>query len=142
MLDTCVIVAAVRSHSGASRILVDLASTGAITAVLSDALINQYEDVVFRPENRVPAFTDDHLHAMLSSLMVPSEWVRTHFTYRPTLQDDGDELVLEAAINGHAGIVTFNVRHFKPASRFGIRVLTPGDVLRMLRERGKFHGTK
>lgn len=54
VLDTCVIVAAIRSHSGASRVVVDVASTDTIT-VLSDALVSQYEEVIFRPENRVPA---------------------------------------------------------------------------------------
>lgn len=76
MLDICVIVAAIRSDSGASRAVVDLVSTGVITAVLSDALANQYEG--------------------------------------PLLQDAGDEMVIEAAINRHADIVTFNRRHFRP----------------------------
>lgn len=142
LLDTCVIVAAIRSHSGASRVVVDLASTGTITAVLSDALVSQYEEVIFRPENRVPAWSDEHLHALLSSLLVPSDWVQTHFSYRPLSQDAGDEMVLEAAINGHADIVTFNVRHFRAAVRFGIGVLRPADVLKLLKERSTTHGTK
>jgi predicted nucleic acid-binding protein len=68
--------------------------------------------------------------------------VETHFSYRPTLQDEGDELVLEAAINGQADIVTFNGKDFKPASQFGIRVLTPAEVLKMFTERGMTHGTE
>jgi predicted nucleic acid-binding protein len=41
--------------------------------------------------------------------------------WRPQLRDPNDEMVLEAAVNGHAhAIVTFNQRDFLPAaSRFG-----------------------
>ncbi len=142
VLDTCVIVAAVRSRSGASHVLVDLASTGKITAVLTVALLNQYEDVLFRPEHRVKGWTDEDLHGLIDSLLVPSEWVETHFSYRPALQDEGDELVLEAAINGYADIVTFNVKDFKPAARFGVRVFQPRDILKKLLEGGLDYGTE
>ena len=144
VLDTCVIVAAVKSATGASRILVEWASVGRpITAILSVPLLNQYEDVIFRPEHRSPEWSDEDLHALITSLLVPSELVETHFSYRPTLRDEGDELVLEAAINGHADIVTFNGKDFKPAAQFGIRILTPAEVLkRMLTERGMRHGTE
>lgn len=49
--------------------------------------------------------------------------------------------MLEAAINGHADIVTFNVRDFAPASRFDMRVLKPGELLRELHEEERsFYG--
>jgi len=126
VIDTCVILAAIKSAKGASRILVDLASTGDITAVLTDALVNEYEDVIFRPEHRMEGWEDSDLHALIDSLLVPSEWAEVHFSYRPVLSDPGDELVLSAAINGSADIVTFNTRHFEPASRFrhsGVKTL-------------------
>jgi predicted nucleic acid-binding protein len=51
------------------------------------------------------------------------------------LQDAGDELVLEAAVNGRAdAIVTFNRKDYGAApSHFGIEVLSPGDALRRVR---------
>src|SRR6185437_9579287 len=106
VLDTCVIVAAVRSRTGASHVLVDLASRGEITAVLTVPLIAEYEDVLHRPEHRVTGWNDDDLYALIDSLLVPSEWVTPHFSYRPLLTDEADEMVLEAAINGQADIVT------------------------------------
>jgi predicted nucleic acid-binding protein len=47
------------------------------------------------------------------------------------LRDPNYEMVLDAAINGHANaIVTFNQRDFLPASNsFGIDVLTPGKII-------------
>ncbi|MGQ0655844.1 MAG: PIN domain-containing protein [Betaproteobacteria bacterium] len=57
-----------------------------------------------------------------------------HFRWRPQLADPADEMVLEAAINGHAGaLVTHNVADFaSAAAQFGLRVLTPGDFLKEL----------
>mgnify|MGYP001591215368 CR=1 FL=1 len=45
--------------------------------------------------------------------------------------------MLEAAMNGHAaGIVTYNVTDFEPASsRFGMRLLTPAQLLKELPKR-------
>jgi len=62
------------------------------------------------------------------------EPVEIWFLWRPQLRDAGDEMVLEAAINGRAdAIATFNLRDFGPAqTRFGIEVLTPSGVLKRL----------
>ena len=61
------------------------------------------------------------------------EPVRSHYLWRPQLRDPNDELVLEAAINGHARmLVTFNLRDFAGASRFGIEVVLPREALRRL----------
>jgi putative PIN family toxin of toxin-antitoxin system len=132
VLDTCVIVAAVKSRAGASRVLVELVASGGVETVITVPLVNQYEEVLYRPANRIKEWTDDRLAKLVNSLLAASEWVNPRFSYRPTLQDEGDELVLEAAINGRADIVTFNVRDFEPASQFGIRILRPGEVLREL----------
>jgi hypothetical protein len=39
-------------------------------------------------------------------------------------------------------IVTFNGKHFKPADRFGVKVVTPGRLLEILKERGFVYGKK
>ena len=54
------------------------------------------------------------------------------FLWRPQLRDPGDELVLEAAVNGRAAIIaSFNQRHFlSGAARFGVEAMLPGQALR------------
>jgi hypothetical protein len=47
-------------------------------------------------------------------------------------------MVLETAINGRADcIVTFNTRHFAPATRFGIETIRPDEALRKFDEQGQ-----
>jgi hypothetical protein len=49
------------------------------------------------------------------------------------LRDPADEMVLEAAVNGAADLlITFNVRDFTGAGRFGIGVEQPGAAWRRL----------
>lgn len=58
-----------------------------------------------------------------------------HFLWRPALNDPADEFILELAVAGQcAAIVTHNVRDFGGATSFDIAVLTPGELLRSLRE--------
>lgn len=58
--------------------------------------------------------------------------VEVHYQWRPQLTDAGDEMVLEAAVNGRAdAIVTFNGAHFKSVpGRFGIKLWKPAEALR------------
>ena len=50
------------------------------------------------------------------------------------MQDPNDEMVLEAAVNGGAELIaTFNLADDLPAAtRFGIGVERPGNILRRL----------
>jgi len=143
VLDTCVIVAAIKSRTGASFQLVELATirNEYFETVLTTALINEYEDVIFRPEHRTARWRDADLHGLIDSLLVPAEWVGTSFSFRPLLRDAGDELVVEAAISGRASmIVTFNTKDFRPVKQFGITVITPGELLKILVEKGFEYG--
>jgi predicted nucleic acid-binding protein len=64
------------------------------------------------------------------------EPVQIRFIWRPQLRDPDDEMVLDAAINGHVkAIVTHNRRDFEPVARqFGIDVWSPAELLRILRK--------
>jgi predicted nucleic acid-binding protein len=70
----------------------------------------------------------------LDRLISMAEPVQLFFRWRPQLRDPGDELVLEAAVNGRASaIVTFNEKDLREArASFDIDVLRPGEVLRRL----------
>ncbi len=112
--------------------MLGMIADGKINLAASPALFLEYEAVLKREKHELtPQFVDGFL-AELALCIKPIEiWYR----WRPQVSDAGDEMVLEAAINGHAeAIVTHNRRHFEQASRrFGIGVLTPAEVLAGLR---------
>jgi putative PIN family toxin of toxin-antitoxin system len=134
-LDTDVVVAALRSSVGASRRLIHHLRAGRIQAVATIGMFVEYEAELTRPEHLaatgLTVAETGRLLDGLAALVVP---VRPHFLWRPQLRDPNDEMVLEAAVNGQANaIVTFNQRDFlAAASRFGIGVERPRDILRRL----------
>ncbi len=108
---------------------------GNATMVLSVALALEYEAKCMLAEHRLAAgLTQAEAAIFVDGLIAMSEPVLAHFRWRPQLHDPGDELVLEAAVNGQVGIiVTFNEKDLRFARRsFGIEVMRPGEVLRRM----------
>ncbi|HEX7760395.1 MAG TPA: putative toxin-antitoxin system toxin component, PIN family [Caulobacteraceae bacterium] len=133
VLDTSILVAALRSRTGASNALLRRVATEQLRPLATQALFLEYEDVLKRPEQRLAhglslAAVDGFLAALASAC----EPVDVHFRWRPQLKDPADEMVLEAAVNGRAdALVTHNVRDFLPAANhFGLRIVKPGELIR------------
>jgi predicted nucleic acid-binding protein len=134
-MDTDAVVAAMRSPAGASAALLRAARAGRVTLVASVPLCLQYEAVCSRPEHVAAAgLAPADLTVFLDAVAALAEPVETWFLWRPQLRDPGDELVLEAAVNGRAdAIATFNLRDFLPAApRLGVEVLRPAAALRRI----------
>lgn len=132
VLDTNVIVTALRSRRGASYELVRLIGEAMFRVNISVALALEYEDVLKRVEllpGLIAADIDQFLDYLFhSSLMVPSVHLR-----RPRLSDLDDELVVDLSTQRDAAILTYNKRDFAGAFRQGTNVLTPPKSLAWLR---------
>lgn len=138
VLDSDVLVAAIRSDQGASRQLLEAALERRYPLLLSVPLIIEYEAVVTRPEHlEVAGVSAAEIRILLDALVSLSEQVKLSFRWRPILPDSEDDMVLETAVNGSAEVlVTFNQRHFAPATKtFELKVLTPGEALELLRSK-------
>jgi putative PIN family toxin of toxin-antitoxin system len=140
VLDTNVLVAAIRSDQGASRILLVEALESAFVLVASVPLMLEYESVLTRPEHlEQSGLTIDDIQSILDAIAVVAEPVLLAYRWRPMLidVDVADEMVLETAVNGHADLlVTLNARHFEPAiADFNVKLASPGEALMLLRKR-------
>lgn len=139
VLDTNVLVAALRSKSGPSRAWVRAALRREVEILVSVPLFLEYEAVLKRPEHLLATgllkteLVDEFL-AGLAGAVTP---VDVSYLWRPQLADPADEMVLEAAVNGQADwIVTYNVRDFAAAAkRFKLNVGGPGAVWPRLSEK-------
>jgi putative PIN family toxin of toxin-antitoxin system len=135
VLDTDVLVAALRSDAGASRRVLEAARARRFKLLLSVPLMLEYESVLTRPENLAASGASrEDVSAVLDELASIGKRVELMIRTRPVLSDPNDEMVLETAINGRAdAIVTFNERDFRPvASRFRCLVVRPGEIVRTL----------
>jgi len=137
VLDTDVIVAALRSPRGASAAILSAAEVGRLEILATVPLCIEYEAVCTRADHIMASGGTRHdvdmFLDMLVDLVVP---VQPWFLWRPQLRDAGDELVLEAAVNGGAdALVTFNRADYLPAAgAFALPILLPGEALQVLRE--------
>jgi putative PIN family toxin of toxin-antitoxin system len=136
VLDTNVVVAAMRSPTGASAALLMAARQKKITILANVALALEYEATCLRAEHGVAArLRPQQVPIFVDAVIAMIEPVETHFLWRPQLRDPADELVLEATANGRASaIVTFNARDFGTVPlKFGIEVFSPVDALRRIK---------
>jgi putative PIN family toxin of toxin-antitoxin system len=135
VLDTDVVVAALRSPRGASAAILLAAADGRATLLMSVPLVVEYEATCTLAEHRLAAqLSEGEVAQFLDGLAALAEPVDSHFLWRPQLRDPGDEMVLEAAVNGRANaIVTFNVRDYGGGpAKFGVAVLKPVEALRRI----------
>jgi putative PIN family toxin of toxin-antitoxin system len=136
ILDTGVLVAALRSATGASRALLIAAMDGVVEMVITAPLLLEYEAVLKRPQHLEAAGASiDDVDVILDQIAARARCVKVHYLWRPYLPDAGDDLVLEAAVNGEADVVaTFNLKDFRPVfDRFAVRFLQPADLWKMVR---------
>ena len=134
VLDTNVVAAAARSRRGASNLLLSLVDTGKFDVHLSIPLTLEYEAVLTRQRD-VNGLTQQEVGEFVDALCAVAVRHRIHFLWRPFLRDAGDEQLLELAVAARsARIVTYNLRDFTGASRFGVEVSTPKEFLQLIGE--------
>ena len=136
VLDTDVVVAAMRSPSGASAAILRCIREGGATLLLSVPLAMEYEAVCQQAEQRLAAgLSERQVDIFVTAVIAMAEPVRSRFLWRPQLRDPGDEMVLEAAVNGRAdALVTFKVRDYGDVpARFGVELLLPREAIGRMR---------
>ena len=136
VLDTCVLVAALRSPTGASGSLLLAALQLHLRPLISVPPVLEYEAVLTRPEHLAfSGFTAEQVVKLVKAVCSLGEPVHLAHRLRPQLRDPDDEFVLETAYHGRADvIVTFNKRDFAAAEKFGIEAITPAEALERLKE--------
>jgi putative PIN family toxin of toxin-antitoxin system len=138
VLDTSVLITALRSSTGASAENLRLVLFKELTILMDYKLACEYRDVALRAEHLiVSGKTEEETTLLLDVLEALAEPVPIVVRHMPLSQDANDDMVLEVAINGRAdAIVTNNTKHFRePAKRFRLEVMTPAELLMEFRKR-------
>ena len=134
VLDSNVLVAGFRSRHGASFRTLELLRDGWFQIAISVALALEYEAVLVRHAHELD-LSRAAATALVDFLCDVGRRQDVHFLWRPTLRDPHDEFVLELAVaSACQAIVTHNVRDFRGAAAFGVRVVTPAAFLRLIEE--------
>ena len=120
VMDTNVLVAAFRSRSGASFEIFRLLRLGHWTAIVSNHLLFEYEEVLKR-EAAYLSLSHSDVDQLLNAVCARSEtWLLSH-SWEPILTDPDDEPLVQLASESGARLVTtHNIRHLLPAKRLNI----------------------
>lgn len=132
VIDTNVLVAALRSSSGASFQILLAADRGDFEVALSVPLLAEYDDVCRRPDSGIPIprLAVDNVINRIAQI---SRQQAIYYLWRSVLPDPKDDMGLEVAVaSGSSHIITFNQRDLRQASEFGIAAVTPSEFLTLL----------
>jgi putative PIN family toxin of toxin-antitoxin system len=131
VLDTCLLVAAWRSRSGASFEILRLLREGEFEIAVSVPLVLEYESALLRHLSGPQ--TEQDVTAVVDYLCLVARKQEVFFLWRPLLRDPNDDMVAELAVaSGAHAVVTHNLSDFVGADRLGVRVLAPSEFLRHL----------
>jgi putative PIN family toxin of toxin-antitoxin system len=132
VIDTNVLLAALRSNRGASYRLLSLVGDDRWELNLSVPLLLEYEDVLKRPN---AGLVYEDIDAILDFLCAVANRREIFYLWRPILLDPKDDFILELAVESNADfIITFNLKDFMGIERFGLAAITPREFLHKLGE--------
>lgn len=134
IIDTNVIISALRSRRGASFRLVELLGSDKFEVSVSVPLVLEYEAVSKRLLGEI-ALSEDDIDDVIDYICSVSHHQQISFLWRPFLKDVRDDMVLELAVSaGCDTIVTYNKKDFIGVEEFGIRVKTAKEFLQEIGE--------
>ena len=129
ILDTNIIFAGLYSSRGASHQILRATIAGEISPILSVALLFEYEDVLKRSTKQL-GFSHEAIDSFLDNLCKLSSFQKIYYLWRPFLSDPKDDHVLELAVASQVNnITTFNVKDFKGVEQFGVKIISPKQLL-------------
>ena len=134
MIDTNVMVAALKSKRGASYKLLSIIDEDKIQISISVPLIIEYEYALKRTDLNI-LLTESEIDDILDYICQIADKREIFYLWRPYLKDPKDDMVLELAVESESDyIITYNQKDFKEVSKFGIKTLTPKAFLRKIGE--------
>ena len=134
LLDTCIIISALRSKKGASHFLLRKAIMKQLPIIMHFKLLAEYHDVLTRPDIISSLiYTHEEIEKILIGLINVAEEVNPPFSWRPNLKDEKDNFLIEIAVTSQpCTIITHNIKDLLQGELLfpAIFVKQPQEVIR------------
>ena len=131
VIDTNVLISALRSKQGASHKLLLLLADDAFTPNVSVPLFIEYESVAKRT-GLLSGLDSNIINSILDYFLSKSKIRKIFYLWRPFLKDQKDDLVLEVAVESQSEfIITFNTSDFSGCEKFGVKIVTPYEFMKV-----------
>ena len=136
VLDTNVLFQAIHSEKGASHKILPLIRSGKLTLLISTAVLTEYEEVLKR-NSRELNLTKENIDDLLVYFAYIGKKIIPRYLWRPNLQDEGDNIFVELALNGNADwLITQNISDFKNNAElksYELKIDTPSNFMKYWR---------
>lgn len=129
VLDTNVVVAGFLTPGGAPARLLAMLGSGQLVAVYSDAVIEEYQEVLRRPKF---AIDPKVISAFMELVRAEGLRVTSLGSEEPRLPDPKDVPFAAAALAAACPVVTGNLRHFPREA--GVEAISPAEFLARMQE--------
>ena len=130
VIDTNVLICALRSNKGAAYKLIENLGTGKCDISLSVPLVIEYEAVAKR---EIHYLTDEDIDKLIDYICAIGDKRKIHYLWRPFLKDAKDDMILELAVESQSEfIITYNTKDFRGSENFGVKVKTPVEFLKIV----------
>ena len=134
VIDTNVLVSALRSRNGASFKILSLIDRKKFDFFLSVPLVFEYEEAL-KNDLSASKLTKNDINEVVNYLCKIGEPQEISYLWRPQLSDPEDDFILELAVQSQCDfIVTHNLKDFAGIEKFDIKAISPGQFLHKIGE--------
>ncbi len=134
MVDTSIIASALIGKRGPSREVLRKCLLEEYKPLISNALFQEIEDVISRDRIvKACPLPKKEIRELVNAFYSTCRWVPVYFLWRPNLNDEGDNFLIEVAIAGNAeAIVTNNTKGLEGSELLfeSLKILKPEYLLR------------
>jgi predicted nucleic acid-binding protein len=117
-------------NAAALFVFLSLVGTGLFEIHLSVPLVLEYREVLSRELSNLYLTATD-IENLIEFYCSVAMCHQIFFLWRPFLPDPKDDMVLELAVKARCdSVVTYNTRDFVGIEQFGLKTVTPADILR------------
>ncbi len=114
VIDTSVWISALITKDSQARELLRLVFEKKLFPQMSEALLKEYESVMKRKKIQIlTPLNRDEQDELFNAYLSVCRWNDIYYTWRPNLQDEGDNFLVELAVaSGAKVILTNNIKDF------------------------------
>ena len=133
VIDTSVWISALITKNSDSRKLLRLVFEKKLLPQMSEALFYEYENVMKREKiQKLTPLTKQEQDSLLNAFISTCRWNEIYYMWRPNLNDEDDNFVVELAVaSGAEAIITYNLKDFNYAElSFSHTITTPEKFIK------------
>jgi uncharacterized protein len=135
VIDTNIFISALISRSSSySRKIIERVFDNSITPLMGEALFHEYIEVANRHDIfKSCVLNEKERQEFLQAYMKCCSWSKIYYKWRPNLQDEGDNHIIELAVAGRADyIITKNIKDLKSGELLfeRLQIVTPDEFIK------------